>query len=183
MSQNTFYKIAIPYAEALLDLAQSSNSFDKTSKDLSIISKTIAESNDLKVFLSNPLTNINSKKQVINQLFASEVSDFILKFLLVLVNRRRISLLNTIIEKYFDLAYKMESTILTEVSTAIQFTELQQDALIDKIKLMTKGENVKLITTVDSSLIGGFIIKIGSKVIDASLSGKLKQMAFYLDTN
>jgi len=42
---------------------------------------------------------------------------------------------------------------------------------------------VKLITNIDSSLIGGFILKIGSKVIDASLSGKLQQIAFYLETN
>ena len=48
---------------------------------------------------------------------------------------------------------------------------------------MTNGKKVKLITKIDPDLIGGFIIKIGSKVIDTSLSGKLQQIAFYLETN
>ena len=183
MSQNTLYKIASPYAEALLELSINSNSVDKTSQELSLIINIINESTDLKQFLSNPLINANKKKNVINKLFVTEVSNFVLKFLLVLIDRRRISLLNIIIDIYFNLVYKTESTVLTEVSSASSLTEVQQNALIDKIKIMTKSQNVKLVTTIDTSLIGGFIVKIGSKVIDASLSGKLKQLAFYLETN
>nr|QCI04424.1 ATP synthase CF1 subunit delta [Antithamnion hubbsii] len=183
MSQNTLYKISSPYAEALLELSLNNDAVNKTSQDLSLIIDMINESVDLKQFLSNPLINADTKKNVINKLFATEVSSFVLKFLLVLIDRRRISLLNIIIDTYFNLVYKTESTVLTEVSSASNLTEVQQNALIDKIKIMTNSQNVKLITTIDPSLIGGFIIKIGSKVIDASLSGKLKQLAFYLETN
>jgi len=183
MSQNTLYKIASPYAEALLELSLNNNAIDKASQDLSLIMDIINQSLDLKQFLSNPLININTKKNVVHQLFSPQVSDFILKFLLVLIDRRRISLLSIIIDTYFNLVYKTESTVLTEIASASDLTEIQQNALIDKIKIITKSQNVKLITTIDPSLIGGFIIKIGSKVIDTSLSGKLKQLAFYLETN
>jgi len=183
MSQSILYKIANPYAEALLELSKVNNIMEKASSDLSMILEVISKSNDLKLFLSNPLVEAGLKKKVLSQLFKDQVHDFILKFLMVLVDRRRISILNLIIDKYFSLVYKTEATIVTEVITAIELNEEQQIALINKIKAMTKGKNVKLITNIDKTLIGGFILKIGSKVIDSSLSGKLKQIAFYLEAN
>nr|QCI09062.1 ATP synthase CF1 subunit delta [Inkyuleea mariana] len=182
-SQSLVSKIALPYAEALIDLAKDSDLIENTTKDLSLISKILSNSIDLQSFLSNPLIDSLAKKNVLNQLLLNQVNDFVLKFLLVLIDRRRISLLSTIIEKYLDLAYQIESIIIAEVSTAIEFTESQQDALIEKIKIITKSKKIKLIINIDSTLIGGFIIKIGSKIIDTSLSGKLKQMSFYLNTN
>ena len=183
MSQNVLYKIANPYAEALLELSQLNNVIEQTSQDLSFILQMITDSPELKAFLLNPLININLKKNVLHQAFSQQVSDFVLKFLFVLLDRRRISILHLIIDKYFNLVYQAEATIVTEIFTVNHLTETQQNNLIEKIKIMTKSKQVKLITNIDSSLIGGFILKIGSKVIDASLSGKLQQIAFYLETN
>lgn len=183
MSQSSLYKVANPYAEALLELSQINNIIEQTCKDLSFISQVISESLELKSCLSNPLIDIGLKKKILKKVFANQLNAFVLNFLFVLVDRRRISLLQIIIDKYLSLVYEVEETIVAEVSTANILTELQQDNLIQKIKLMTNGKKIKLIINIDSSLIGGFIIKIGSKVIDTSLSGKLKQIAFYLETN
>lgn len=183
MSQNVLYKIANPYAEALLELSKTSNLIEQTSQDLSLISQMMSESYELKSLLMNPLIVNNVKKKVLTQIFTPQISDFVLKFLFVLIDRRRIAVLSIVIEKYLDLAYEVEETIVTEISVVSNLTELQQSDLIEKIKIMTAGKKVKLITNIDPSLIGGFILKIGSKVIDASLSGKLKQIAFYLETN
>lgn len=183
MSQNVLYKIANPYAEALLELSQLNNVIQTTSQDLSFISQMISDSPEFKSFLSNPLIDTNSKKNVLNQVFSNQINDYVLKFLFVLIDRRRIFLLELVIEKYFSLVYESEATIVAEISSVSGLTEEQHDNLIEKIKMMTEGKQVKLITNIDSSLIGGFILKIGSKVIDASLSGKLQQIAFYLETN
>nr|QCI05687.1 ATP synthase CF1 subunit delta [Cryptopleura ramosa] len=182
-TQSTINKIAVPYAEALLELSKSSKLLKETTKDLSLISTTLLESKDLQLFLYHPLNKIFIKKNVLKKIFKNQVNDFVLKFLLVLIDRRRIFLLVTIIDKYLDLAYKLESTIVAELSTAIALNESQQDDLIKKIKLMTNSEYVKLKMIVDINLIGGFYLKIGSKVIDSSLAGKLKQISFYLNTN
>lgn len=182
-NQSTINKIAVPYAEALLELSKQSNLLKETTKDLSLISTTLSQSKDLQFFLYNPLTQILAKKNVLKKLFANQVNDFVLKFLLVLVDRRRIFLLVTIIDKYLNLAYQLESTLVVELLTAIAFNENQQNNLIEAIKKITKSKYVKLVMTVDNNLIGGFCIKIGSKVIDSSLSGKLRQMSFYLNTN
>nr|QCI04989.1 ATP synthase CF1 subunit delta [Callithamnion tetricum] len=179
--QSLMQKVATPYAEALLDIAQNMNIVNKITNDLSLVTDTISSSSDLQVLISNPLIGVQTKQNILNQIFAQQIDDIILKFLLVLVERRRIALLSIIIEKYLDLAYKVESTTIAEVFTSISFTEKQEQALVDKIKIMTNSENVKLLMTVDSSLIAGFTIKIGSKVIDTSLSGKLKQITTYLN--
>lgn len=175
------YKVATPYAEALLELAQDSNALEKTDQDLSLISTLLSNASDLQSCLSNPLVSVLIKKNILKELLQDQINDFVLKFLLVLVDRRRISLLSLIIEKYLELAYKLKAIIIVNLSTAIAFNESQQNAIINKIKAMTKSKEVKLLTNVDSTLIGGFVIKIGSKVIDTSLAGKLKEVAFYLN--
>lgn len=182
-NQNIIGKIAVPYAEALLEVAQNSNLLQETSKNLSSISVILSESQDLQALLSNPLIKVSIKKDILQELLKNQVDDFILNFLLILVDKRRISFLSTIIEKYLELTYKLESITVAELSSATEFTQVQYNTLVEKIKLITKSNNVKLITTINSSLIGGFVIKIGSKVIDASLAGKLRKMSFYLNAN
>lgn len=181
-TQAIINKIAVPYAKALLELSKNSNLLHETTQDLSVISTTLSKSKDLQLFLNNPLTKTLTKKNVLNELFKNQVNDSVLKFLLVLVDRRRIFLLMTIINKYLELSNKLESIIIAELSTAVEFNETQQHHLIESIKLITKSKYVKLTMNIDTNLIGGFCVKIGSKVIDSSLNGKLRQMSFYLNT-
>nr|YP_009257526.1 ATP synthase subunit delta [Coeloseira compressa]ANH09609.1 ATP synthase subunit delta [Coeloseira compressa] len=177
---NIMSKVALPYAEALLNLAQYNNAIEKTNEDLSYISRILSESKDLQLFLENPLVVQSAKKNVLNKLFLNHISKNILKFLAVLVERRRIPILKNVIAKYFELSYKLESTVVAEITTAITFNETQKDSLTTKLKHVTASKQVNLVMKLDPSLIAGFTVKIGSKIIDTSLSGKLKQMALHL---
>nr|YP_010726453.1 ATP synthase CF1 subunit delta [Hypnea spinella]WDY84928.1 ATP synthase CF1 subunit delta [Hypnea spinella] len=179
-SQNANDKIALPYAEALLEYANENKIINDINSNLSAIQSLLAESIDFQLLLNNPLTAIEIKKDVITKLLSNQVNGFLLKFLLLLVDRRRISLINLIIDKYFELAYKLDSITVANISTPVALTEAQQEALMNKLKTMTNSQTVKLEMNIDTSLLGGFIIQIGSKVIDTSLAGKLKNMAFYL---
>lgn len=184
MSNQSFKeKIATPYAEALVEYAKSKNFLGQATNELSSISTVLSESNELQLLLLNPLIANSVKKEVLQQLFKDQVQDFILNFLLVLVDRRRISFLSTIIEKYLDLVNFLESVTVAELYSVIDFSESQQNDLTDKLKSITNSKTVKLVINKDPDLIGGFVIKIGSKIIDASLSGKLKQMSLYLNAN
>nr|YP_009392045.1 ATP synthase CF1 subunit delta [Periphykon beckeri]ARW60393.1 ATP synthase CF1 subunit delta [Periphykon beckeri] len=184
MSTQTFKeKIATPYAEALIAHARSVNLLVEATKDLSSISTVLSESKDLQIFLDNPLIQGFIKKEILKKLFQSQINSFVMNFLLVLVDRRRISFLVNIIQKYLELTYILESTAIVELYLAIEINEVQQNNLTQKIKDMTDSNQVKLVVHKDSNLIGGFIIKIGSKIIDASLAGKLKRISSYLDTD
>nr|YP_009393915.1 ATP synthase CF1 subunit delta [Polysiphonia sertularioides]ARW62477.1 ATP synthase CF1 subunit delta [Polysiphonia sertularioides] len=182
-SQNLEERIAVPYAEAIIVNAKSQDLLDEYKKDLSAILSVLSGSQDLKLFLLNPVTSKFIKKKVLKKLFEDQINQFVMNFLLVLVDRRRISFLETIIQKYLQLNYLLESVTIVELYSAVPLDEVQQCNLIDKVKLITKSNQIKLIAHKDPSLIGGFIIKIGSKVIDASLIGNLNKISLHLSTN
>jgi len=146
-----------------------------------IINQIIAESNQLNIFLGNPLVKLSSKKEVIKQLFSGQISDIILSFLLVLVDRKRISLVDSILVKYLELVSLTEAIVVAKITTPIILTEEQENNLIKKLKNITESKTVKLDINIDSELIAGFKIQLGSKVIDASLRSQLQEMAVFLE--
>nr|YP_010338314.1 ATP synthase CF1 delta subunit [Bangia atropurpurea]UNJ18264.1 ATP synthase CF1 delta subunit [Bangia atropurpurea] len=180
-SNNIVIKIAQPYASALLDLANTKNATQQIRQDMKLIEDILLQSAKLKNFLANPLKTTESKKQVIAATFGDQISEDTLSFLMVLVDRKRISMLDIIASKYLELAYQMESLTIASISTSIALSSAQEKLLSNKIKAMTNAKEVKLIISVNPELIGGFTIQIGSKVIDTSIRGQLRQMASHLD--
>nr|UEQ12266.1 ATP synthase CF1 delta subunit [Batrachospermum sp.] len=174
-------KIALPYAEALLEIVQKCKILEKTNQDLIMINQVLLESNQLNIFFANPLVKSSSKKDVIKQLFSGQVSDIILSFLLVLTDRRRIALLKDIILKYLELEHVIQSITIAEIRTAIQLTDQQKHELTKKLEIMTNSMKVDLNITIDTELIAGFKVTIGSKVIDTSLKGQIQQIAYFLE--
>nr|ARW64142.1 ATP synthase CF1 subunit delta [Chondria sp. (in: red algae)] len=181
--QNLNNKIAIPYAEAILNIAQKKDLVNETTANLSSISVVLSESQDLQGLLLNPLASNLLKKETISNLFKDQVNDFILNFLLVLVDRRRITFLSVIIDKYLELTYQLKSITIAEVSSAIDLSDIQKESLVEQIKFITKASQVKLLVKTNPELIGGFIIRIGSKIIDVSLLGKLNRISLYLNAS
>nr|CRF40109.1 ATP synthase CF1 subunit delta [Laurencia snackeyi] len=182
-NKNLMSTVALPYAEALLDIAKQDSSLDDFTQNLSSISTVLSESKELRELLFNPIIDNTVKKEILKSLFVNQVNNSILNFLYILVDRRRISSLDVIIDKYLELNYRLESIVIAEVSAAVDLNDLQIEALTEQIKLMTQSNKVRLIISINPSLIGGFVIKIGSKIIDTSLSGKLNKISLYLNTN
>jgi len=88
-----------------------------------------------------------------------------------------------IIDNYLKLVYGLASIKMIEVSTAFPFTNKQKNMLIKKLKDLTHAREIRLIITVDSDLIGGFLIKTNSKVLDFTVKNQLKKLANHLDTS
>nr|YP_010336959.1 ATP synthase CF1 delta subunit [Madagascaria erythrocladioides]UNJ16544.1 ATP synthase CF1 delta subunit [Madagascaria erythrocladioides] len=180
-SKSVVAKVAQPYAEALLELAKETSCIDNCNKDSNVILDTLKTSKDLKASLSNPLITSSTKKDILKNIFSDQLTETFMSFLMVLVDRRRIDVVEVIVEKYLELAYKTSAVTIAKVFTAVPFSPEQCDLLIDKLKSMTGAQEIKLIITVDTELIGGFSVQVGSKVIDTSLKGQLNQMASYLE--
>nr|AYR06488.1 ATP synthase CF1 delta subunit [Rhodogorgon sp.] len=174
-------KIALPYAEALIESARSMNLVQETTRDLDLISELLSESHGLRDFLTNPLIKPSAKKTVLQKVFSEQLNDHVFNFLYVLIDRRRIALLNSIIDSYLNLSYRLESTIIVNVSSAIALTDLQKTSLKRKVQDITDSKEVRLVISVNPELLAGLVIKIGSKIIDTSLFGQLNQMMSYLN--
>jgi F-type H+-transporting ATPase subunit delta len=173
-------KVAEPYAEALLDLAKSNDSLKETTNDMNIVSQFLANSSDLKKFLSNPLITRDAKKNVVKDILGEQISGNTLKFLLLLVDRNRIQVLESIAQKFLELSYKQESIEIAKITSSIQLSAEQQKEIAEKLKTITGAKQIKLALKVDPQLIGGFTIEIGSKMIDTSIRGQLKQISALL---
>jgi F-type H+-transporting ATPase subunit delta len=173
-------KVAEPYAEALIDLAQANNELKKTANDMNIVSQFLANSNDLKKFLSNPLITKEAKKIIVNDILGEQVGKNTLKFLLLLVDRNRIALLEGIVQKFLELSYKQESIAIVKVTSAVQLSAEQQQNIAEKLKVISGAEQIKLALKVDPQLLGGFTVEIGSKLIDTSVRGQLRQISSLL---
>ena len=173
-------KGAEPYAEALLDLAKSNGSLKETTNDMNIVSQFLANSSDLKKFLGNPLITRDAKKNVVKDILGEQISGSTLKFLLVLVDKGRIEVLEVIAQKFLELSYKQDSIEIAKITSSIQLSAEQQKTIAEKLKAITGAKQIKLALKVDPQLIGGFTIEIGSKMIDTSIRGQLKQISYLL---
>jgi len=93
-------KVAEPYAEALLSLAQANDSLKEMTNDMNIVSQFLTNSSDLKKFLANPLITKEAKKNIVKDILGEQVDANTLKFLLLLVDRNRIAFVDEIAQNF-----------------------------------------------------------------------------------
>jgi len=175
-------KIAAPYARALFDFSVEKNIMHQITADFQNLEIFLDESTELTEYLNNPIVSKDSKAAVLTKTLQSQVNTETFKFLMVLVKRDRINLLKSVIASYLELVYETASIKMIEVFTAFPLANLQKNTLIQKLKELTNAREIRLVITVDSSLIGGFLIKTESKVIDFTIKNQLQQLAKHLDT-
>nr|QXM17696.1 ATP synthase CF1 subunit delta [Chaetoceros pseudocurvisetus] len=183
MSKNPLAaKVAAPYARALYDFSVEQNLMHQITADFQNLEVFLAQNTDLTNYLNNPLIGSDQKQELLDKTLKSQLNNETFKFLSVLVQRDRINLLEPVITSYLNLVYELASIKMIEVSTAFAFTNLQKNTLIKKLKELTNAREIRLVINVDSSLIGGFLIKTNSKVIDFTVKNQLQLLAKHLDT-
>jgi F-type H+-transporting ATPase subunit delta len=169
-----------PYAEALMALAQAQGLTDAFGDDARSILEMVESSAELKDVLANPFVKGTAKKQIFRQLLEGKVHAYFLNFLLLLVDRRRIFLLEGICRQYRVLLRQIKNTVLAEVTATLALNESQREAVVQKVKTLTGASEVELEVKIDPELIGGVIIKVGSQVLDASIKGQLRRIGISL---
>lgn len=172
-----------PYAQALMSLAQDNDLVDQFGHEVSQLLELLSESQEFKQFLSNPLIKPEAKKAVIQQVVGDQANPYILNFLMLLVDRRRIGFLEGICKQYQTLLRQLKRILLAEVTSATALTNEQRESVRQKIVDMSGGQQVELDVHVDPDLIGGVIIKVGSQVFDASIRGQLRRISLALTGN
>ena len=195
--KNANSKIANPYAEALFQLGLSlymkednPDVFYKLIFDIQDLLKVFSENPVLEEYLSNPIIASKDKKAVLEKCFTGKLSSNTMNFLSLLIDKKRISSIELIGKKFLEKAYDFVCIKFVEVWSTIELTTKQQKALTNKINEMlgpvftepyVQSANIQLTLRIDNKILGGLVIKIGSKVIDLSLRGELQGLAKQLD--
>lgn len=172
--------VSRPYAEALMSIAQSNNVPDKFDSDVRSLLNLIKESEPLQNFFANPFISGEDKKGVISKILSDDTNPIFRNFLMLLVDRRRITLVEDISQEYLAKLRELNQTVLAEVISAVPLTDEQQQTIKEKVKSITDAREVELDSTIDSDIIGGVIIKVGSQVVDSSLRGQLRRLSLNL---
>ena len=175
-------EVVQPYAQALMSVARSNNLTEQFGEDVRSLLNLLQNSEDLRNFIANPFVKIEDKKAVLGTVVGENINPFIRNFLMLLVDRRRILLIEEICQQYLALLRELNQTILAEVISAVELTEAQQQAVREKVIAMTNAARVELDTKLDPDLIGGVIIKVGSQIVDASLRGQLRRLSLRLNS-
>jgi F-type H+-transporting ATPase subunit delta len=175
-------KIATPYARALYDFSNDQNIMHQVTADFQNLEVFLKQTPDLVTYLTNPLVTKVAKEEILTKTLKSQLNTETFQFLLVLVNRNRINLIQPVIDSYLNLVYDLASIKMVEVTSAFPFTNKQKNTLVKKLKEMTNAREIRLAITVDSSLIGGFLIKTESKILDFTIKNQLQQLAKHLDS-
>jgi len=165
--------VARRYAEALFIIAQQENKIDEYQGELQKFVAIFNETPYLKEYLSHLLIPAIDKKKVILENYASEMSQVVVNFIQLLIDKRREGYIGVIMEEYVEMAEVSRGVRTAELFSAQEVDEAVMTALIDKLSKAT-GKTIRLKVSVDPSLIGGIKLKVGDQVIDGTVAKKLQ---------
>lgn len=167
-------RAALRYAKAILDLAVENKVTDVLEKDMQNIVSTISGSIELREMLASPIIKGSAKKEALLTIFkgSHKVTEGAIS---MLVENKRVSMLNEVASKFLILNEKLKGKEVAFVTTAVPMTAELEKKVLKKVIDLT-GNKVAIENTVDESIIGGFVLRVGDLQYDASIANKLSNL-------
>ena len=167
-------RAAIRYAKALLSLAEQQQSSEVLNKDMSSIATAIGTSTELTNMLQSPVIPANIKKSALLEIFKN--SNILTNNLIdTLISNKRIQLLGDVAQNYNQLYTQSQGEQVAKVTTAVPLTDELKSKVLAKVKELT-GKEASIVSIVDESIIGGFILRVGDIQYNASIANKLNKL-------
>lgn len=165
------------YASALFDLASEDGTVTAVESDLETVSQALAQSPEFAALTTNPKVGRADAVKTLTALAkAMKLSPFTGNFLGVLAQNRRLAHLPAVIRAFRTIAAAQRGEVTAEVASAHPLSDAQVETLRQKLTAR-EGRTVKLITRTDPDLLGGLVVTLGSKRIDASIRTRLNTLA------
>jgi len=176
-------RAASRYVRSLLTLAVEKGVLEEVHQDMLLFAKTCAENRSFALMLRNPIVKHEKKREILQQMFKGKVNEMTMAILDILTRKNREPLLPTIAED-FHTAYNIYNGIgKANVTTAVPLDAGMKAEFEAMVKQISKRDKVELTATVDKDMIGGFILNVGDRQIDASVKNKLKALKVKLSHN
>lgn len=187
MSKSSSFTSAVAerYAASLFDLAQEANCVDAVEKELTSCLSLVESNNDLKRLVFSPVfSSVEQEKAVAALCKAAgmnknKANHYIANFLCVVAANRRLFVLPAIVAAFHTMAAKFRGEVSAEVVSAQELTSAQEKELKVTLKAVA-GKDVSLRATVNPDILGGLIVRLGSRQIDTSLLSKLSSLKLAL---
>ena len=170
--------LAARYAAALFELGDSEGALDRLAEDLGHLRAMIRESKDLDRVIRSPIVSRDDQKRAVFALLdKAGVHDLTRRFVGVVTANRRLFALPDMIAAYQARLARHRGEVTAEVTSAAPLNDGQLGALRESLKRAI-GAKVAVDASVDETLLGGLVVKIGSRMVDSSLNTKLERLRF-----
>lgn len=173
MAQRTLAK---RYARALLQVAAEKNEIGRVAEDLRGVADAYCAVPELRLLVASPARSRDAKKAALARLFSGKVADVVLRFLAVVLEKKRFSAIEEIASAYDDLADEAQGIARARVTTFAPLGEAQRKALTERLGRLTDRTTVVLAESVDAEILGGIVVRIGDQVLDGSIRGRLRKL-------
>lgn len=167
------------YAGALFDLALEEKAVDAVKADLEKFDAMIDGSADLDRLVRSPVFGVDEQLKALGAILAKAgIGGVAANFLRVITTNRRLFAVRDIIRGYRALVARHKGEVSAQVTVAEQLSDTHLDALKGALKSVTGGKDIDLDVKIEPAIIGGLIVKLGSRMIDSSLRTKLNAIKF-----
>ncbi len=168
--------IAERYAQALFEVSKEGGSLDDLETDTDALAAAMAESADLRDMIASPRVSRDEQGAAIGALAGPlGLSAMTANTLGLMASKRRLFTLPQLVTKLREMIAREKGEVTAEVTSASALSAAQSEQIAELLRVRF-GSNIKLNTAVDESLIGGLIVKVGSKMIDTSIRAKLASL-------
>ncbi len=168
--------VAGRYALALLELAEEQNALDQVAQDLRDLKTMIGESEDLRRLLRSPLFGRSQQEAALGAVLEKAgTGELTRRFAMVVARNRRLFALDDMIDAYLTELARKRGEVTAKVTSARPLNEAQTNALTEALRRAV-GSKVTVESAVDADLLGGLVVRVGSRMIDASLKTKLMKL-------
>lgn len=168
--------VAKRYALALFQLAKESDLLETAEAELRAIKQVFTENSDLIALLQNPKFSIEKKKELLEVPFAG-LSPYVKNTLFLLVERHRDDIIPEVAEGFIELANEERGVAEATVYSVRPLTDEEKQSISNVFAQKVGKQTLKLTNIVDNGLIGGLKLRIGNRIYDGSVSGKLERLA------
>jgi F-type H+-transporting ATPase subunit delta len=176
-------RAASRYVKSLLGLAVERGVLEEVNNDMQMFDRVCSGSRDLVNMLRSPIIRHEKKKNVLNALFKDRVNSLTFDLIEILTRKNREPLLPAI-AKEFHVAYNVYKGIgKATITTTVPMDAVLRAEIEAVVKQLSNKTQIELTEKTDPSLIGGFVLNVGDRQIDASISGKLKHLRLKFSEN
>jgi len=167
-------RAAVRYAKATLDLANENKALEAIENDMRSIAQTISDSPSLSDVLHSPVVKSSDKRNVLSEIFkgSHQITEGLIN---ALIDNKRIHLLYEVAQKYIILNEDLKGQGVAFVTTAVPLSAALEKKILLKVVELT-GKKVVVENTVDSNIIGGFVLRVGDIQYDASIASQLSNL-------
>lgn len=165
------------YGDALFEAAIEAKKIDEMFEETQQLLTVLKENAELQKMLDNPKIIREDKENVIETVFRGRISDEIVELMKLMIAKGRYNEVESVFEYFIGLVKEEKKIGIAYVTTATPLKDEQKKEIVKRLLETTKYESFEMNYVVDSSLIGGMIIRIGDRVVDSSIKTKLYELS------